>query len=221
MTEIDRGETRPARRAAGEPHRARILETLRGSTAGLDVSQLAARIGLHPNTIRWHLGHLADGGHVRSTPAHRGRPGRPRIVYTATDDAPQSGESYRLLAEMLSSALARRTEGLAEAERAGRDWGGYLVDRAPPSARLTRDEAVRRIVDLLATHGFEPARRGDAIEMHRCPFQELVEAYGDVVCGLHRGLLAGAFEALDAGVGLAALEPYPVPGLCRATLAIT
>lgn len=182
------------------------------------MSQLSSRMGLHPNTIRWHLGRLADIGLVRSTPAHRGRPGRPRIVYSATSGAAPAGESYRFLAELLASALARSTEGERTVEQAGRAWGGYLVDRPPPSVRLTTDEAMGRIVDLLAAHGFAPRRVGDAIEMRRCPFQELVEAYGDVVCGLHRGLLAGALDALGADVHLATLEPYPEPGLCRATV---
>jgi predicted ArsR family transcriptional regulator len=204
-----------------EPQRTAILEELRQEPAGLDVSQLATRIGLHPNTIRWHLGRLGDAGLVRSTPAHRGRPGRPRIVYSATSGTAPEGESYRFLAELLASALARAAEGERAVEEAGRAWGGYLVERPTPSLPLTTDEAAGRIVDLLATHGFAPRRVGDAIEMRRCPFQELVEAYGNVVCGLHRGLLAGALEALDAGVELTTLEPYPEPGLCRATFAAT
>lgn len=203
--------------SADEPQRSVILDELRLEPTGLDVAQLATRIGLHPNTIRWHLGRLADAGLVQSTPAHRGRPGRPRIVYSATSGAAPEGESYRFLSELLASALARSTEGERVVEEAGRAWGGYLVAPPPPSVRLTADEATGRIVELLAAHGFAPRRVGDTIEMRRCPFQELVEAYGDVVCGLHRGLLAGALDALDAGVGLATLEPYPEPGLCRAT----
>lgn len=205
--------------SADEPQRTAILDELRREPTGLDVSQLAVRIGLHPNTIRWHLGRLADAGLVRSTPAHRGRRGRPRIVYSATSGAAPAGESYRFLAELLASALARATEGQEAVEAAGRAWGGYLVERPAPSMPLTTDEAAGRIVDLLQAHGFAPQRVGDAIEMHRCPFQELVETYGNVVCGLHRGLLGGALDALDAGVELTALEPYPEPGLCRATFA--
>jgi predicted ArsR family transcriptional regulator len=203
-----------------EPHRDQILAVLRDAPAGLNVEQLAGRVALHPNTIRWHLGRLADAGLVRSRPAHHGRPGRPRIVYEATGEAPEAVESYRFLAEVLASALAGSGEGAAAAEAAGRAWGGYLVERPPPGVRLSPEETSGRIVELLAGHGFEPTRADDLIEMRACPFRELVDAYGDVVCGLHRGLLTGALDALDAGVVLTALEPYPVPGLCRARLEV-
>lgn len=201
-----------------EPHRAQILAALRDALEGLDVEQLGRRVSLHPNTIRWHLGRLADAGLVRSRPAHHGRPGRPRILYEATGDSVEADESYRLLAEVLASALAGSEQGVASAEAAGRSWGGYLVERPQPAVRLEPEVAADRVVRMLAEHGFEPVRASAVIEMHRCPFHELVDAYGDVVCGLHRGLLAGALDTLDAGLRLDALEPYPVPGICLARL---
>lgn len=203
-------------RALEEPRRARILRELRAARAGLEVAELAGRLELHPNTVRWHLGHLSDAGLVVSRPVHRGAPGRPRIAYEASEGAAQSGDGYRFLAEMLAGALARSPDPSGHAEEAGRAWGGFLVDRPLPSIRLTADEAADRIVQLLAAHGFAPERKVSVVEMHRCPFRELVETHGDIVCGLHRGLLAGALEALGAGVSLAALEPYPAPGVCRA-----
>lgn len=201
-----------------EPHRDQILAVLREAPEGLDVEQLAGRVSLHPNTIRWHLGRLADAGLVRSRPVHHGRPGRPRILYEATGDPVEADESYRLLAEVLASALTGSERGTASAEAAGRTWGGYLVERPQPAVRLDPEEAADRVVRMLAEHGFEPQRASAVIEMHHCPFHELVDAYGDVVCGLHRGLLAGALDTLDAGLRLDELEPYPVPGICRARL---
>jgi predicted ArsR family transcriptional regulator len=209
-----------AGRAREEPRRARILGELRTAPDGLDVAELATRLAIHPNTVRWHLGHLADAGLVVSRPAHRGVPGRPRILYEATDGAGPHGDGYRFLAEMLAGALARSPDPSGQAEEAGRTWGGFLVDRPSPSTRLTTEEAADRIVQLLAVHGFAPERRDSVVEMHHCPFRELVETHGDVVCSLHRGLLAGALEALDAGVSLEALEPYPVPGVCRARVSV-
>jgi hypothetical protein len=46
-------EARSGRRAAAEPQRERILAVPRASEGGLDVTELAAMLGLHPNTIRW------------------------------------------------------------------------------------------------------------------------------------------------------------------------
>lgn len=203
-------------RVLEEPRRARILRELLDAPAGLDVAELATRLELHQNTVRWHLGHLSDAGLVVSEPVHRGAPGRPRIVYQATAGAVQHEDGYRFLAEVLADALARSPDPAGQAEEAGRAWGGFLVERPPPSIRLTADEAADRIVELLAAHGFAPERKDSVVEMHRCPFRELVETHGDVVCSLHRGLLAGALETLGADVSLAALEPYPAPGVCRA-----
>jgi len=41
------------------------------------------------------------------------------------------------------------------------------------------------------------AEDGDAVTMAftRCPFRELAEAYPEVVCPLHRGLVEGAADA--------------------------
>ncbi|MGL6278737.1 MAG: helix-turn-helix transcriptional regulator [Gaiella sp.] len=212
------GDGLGTRDPASEPRRARILATLRAAPAGLDVAQLATEIELHPNTIRWHLGHLTDAGLVRSSALHLGRPGRPRIVFVATTGTVAPAESYRFLAEMLASTIAAAPDGPEQAERAGRSWGRYLLERPPPGARLTADEVGERLVELLDAHGFAPRREAGTIEMHRCPFHELVDTYGDVVCGLHRGLLAGALDELDAGIGLVEFAPYPEPTFCRARL---
>lgn len=209
-----------ARHAVEEPRRTEILELLGDAPAGLSAPELAARLELHPNTVRWHLGRLADAGLVASRPVHRGRPGRPRIVYEATGGSAGGADGYRFLAEMLASAVAASGDGEATVERAGRAWGRHLVDGAPPASADSADAAVARIVAVLASHGFAPQRSDDVIEMHHCPFHDLVDTYGRVICGLHRGLLAGALETLDAGVSLQRLEPYPAPGVCRAHLAV-
>ena len=49
---------------SGEHQREAIVTALRGSPEGLDVHALGASVGLHANTIRWHLGNLADAGVV-------------------------------------------------------------------------------------------------------------------------------------------------------------
>ena len=66
-------------RALAEPSRARILETLAAAGEPLDAAKLAERVGLHPNTVRWHLGVLADAGFVTSSPEPPTRPGRPQV----------------------------------------------------------------------------------------------------------------------------------------------
>jgi predicted ArsR family transcriptional regulator len=204
-------------RALAEPSRARILETLTQADEPLDAGQLAERVGLHANTVRWHLGVLADAGLVTSRAEARTRPGRPRIVFRAEEE-PEGREDYRLLAAILAGSLAGTAEGVAAAERAGKAWGRFLVERPAPFTRVSADDAADRVVALLDEHGFEPERENGDILMHRCPFRDLAEEHGDVVCSVHLGLLRGALAEIGAPVTANRLEPFVAPSLCRARL---
>ncbi len=42
--------------------RVRVLEVLRGEHTPLSATEIAAQVGLHPNTIRLHLDQLVDAG---------------------------------------------------------------------------------------------------------------------------------------------------------------
>lgn len=202
-----------------EPRRAALLAELRTAEDGLSASELAVRLGIHPNTVRWHLGHLADAGHVRSRPMHRGAPGRPRVVFEAAGGLPEERQSFRFLADVLAGALAATADGSAAAEEAGRSWGRYLVERPQPGRALDGEEAAGRLVRLLADHGFLPEQRDGAIVMRRCPFGELAEGHGGVICTVHLGILRGALEELGAGLRVTALDAFPEPGVCLARLA--
>ncbi len=205
-------------RALADPSRARILRTLAEAGGPLDAHQLAARVGLHPNTVRWHLGVLANAGFVSSRTEPRTRPGRPRVVFTATEEEAEGREDYRLLAAILAGSLSGTENGTAAAERAGEAWGRFLVERPRPFARLSAGDAADQVVRLLDEHGFEPERENGDVLMHRCPFRDLAEQHGDVVCAVHLGLIRGALAEIGAPVTATRLEPFVEPGLCRARL---
>lgn len=207
-----------ASHAMSEPQRAQILEALRGASEGLGVADLARRAELHPNTVRWHLGHLADAGLVRARRLHTGRRGRPRLAYEATAGPVEPTSGHRFLSAMLATALEASPNGVALADEAGAVWGRHLVAGGEDTSGSGPSSALDHVVGLLDEHGFEPKVVARTIEMHRCPFVELVEAHGEVVCTLHRGLIAGALEALGAELSIAALEPWARPGVCRARL---
>src|SRR5215471_14572374 len=100
------------RRALGDDQRVRIVEELEAAPGGLSGRDLGRRLGLHENTVRWHLGILAGAGLVESAPATDGRPGRPRILYRVRPGAGAAarGDEHRLLATILTGAVA----GLAD-----------------------------------------------------------------------------------------------------------
>lgn len=206
-------------RALADARRARIVEELRDAPGGLDAPGLAHRLGLHANTVRWHLGILADAGIVGSRPAARTAPGRPRILYSLEPEpAEHAADEHRLLATVLTGALAGSVDGAERAEDAGRRWGRHLMAR-DPLARTNDDDAVGEVVQLLDGQGFEPEARGREIHMHRCPFHALAESQPEVVCAVHRGLVSGALSALGSELEVEGLDVFVRPDLCVARLA--
>ena len=217
-------ETR-VHRALGDPSRVRILELLRGPSAPLDATQLAEAVGLHANTVRSHLRVLEEAGLVSARPEERHRPGRPRLVYSATPEGISHEEraGYRLLAEILASHLASTAQDSAsQAENAGQAWGRYLVGRRPPFSEGSAEEDAQAVVDILKQFGFdpeiEPDEQGITLLMQHCPFGEVADHYRKVVCSVHLGLMQGALAELGAHLEADRLEPFVQPGVCAAHL---
>jgi len=212
-------------RALAEPSRAQILAEL-ADDGPLDTRELAQRVGLHVNTVRVHLAALIDAGLVEAeTAPPRGR-GRPRLTYKMTVTAPDDGgRRYRLLAEMLTALVARfgGQDATAHLEEIGAAWGRHLVESPPPFAEPSEDEAVTRLVSLLAEIGFQPeleqVGRSRRILMQPCPFLELARRHEEVVCPIHLGLMRGALSELGAQTTATKLEPFVRPELCVAHLA--
>ena len=99
-------EPDPASGMIGES-RSRVLEVLQDTGAQLGVNDVAARLSLHPNTVRFHLEALVTSGLVDSEAEERDLPGRPRTLYSAKANSASAGRrSYRLLAEILASSMA-------------------------------------------------------------------------------------------------------------------
>ncbi|MET9452193.1 helix-turn-helix transcriptional regulator [Streptomyces cinerochromogenes] len=212
------------------PRRREVLDVLRTAPAPLGVAEAAERMGLHPNSVRFHLDALvADGQVERRTEAPSGR-GRPRTVYTARPGMDRGGlRDYQLLARMLLSrwAAADPAEARAELTEAGRSWGRFLTDPLPPDEPPTPERSVARLVALLDGLGFAPRPEGgeqpggppERIRLRHCPFLELAEERSRLVCPLHLGLMQGALARLGAPVTATVLEPFAEPDSCVAHLA--
>lgn len=209
--------------ALGES-RARVLALLQEAGRPLSVSELAERVTLHANTVRFHLDGLVEAGTVERTLEDREQPGRPRTLYSARLDSARAGQrSYRLLAEILTSFVAAETpQPTQAATRAGQAWGRYLADRPAPFQRLDADAASEHLVATLDDIGFAPeavtAGRRRQILLHHCPFREAAEQHRDVVCAIHLGLMQGVLSAIDAPLAADRLDPFVEPSLCVAHL---
>lgn len=216
-----------------QSRRAQLMRALREAGRPLGVSEAARLLGVHANTVRFHLDSLvADGLVERSTHQHEG-PGRPRALYAPRPGMDRGGaRDYRLLARILASSVAANGPAAASdgARVAGRAWGRHLVDSPAPFRRTDEAEARTRLTGLLDDLGFAPEPRraeaapdagaakadagDDVLRLRHCPFLELAEEFGSVICPLHLGLMQGALEELDAPVTAARLEPFAEPDAC-------
>ncbi|MFH0243959.1 helix-turn-helix transcriptional regulator [Streptomyces sp. HK10] len=179
-----------------------VLETLRRTGQSLTVRQLSDELGLHANTVRFHLARLTKDGRVTEGRADRGGPGRPKLTYTAVSGKttePPGG--YRVLAEILAGHLAATsTSPSRDAVAAGREWGRHLVERPAPFSSVSSEDAFERIDSLMGDLGFGTDRTHGPAELrvHHCPFRAVAERRPDVVCSVHLGLMRGALAEMRA-----------------------
>jgi predicted ArsR family transcriptional regulator len=208
-------------KALADDTRYRLYRYLRLSGRSVPVRELAARLSLHPNTIRPHLRRLEEVGLV-ATETRRGTgAGRPQVLYTAVEPEPREGRDFRLLADILAplvTSARQRDRAVALA----RDWGAYLVGRRVPrpgARRAGLDLASLR--DAMAEAGFDPRfRRHGAtsfeVTMRDCPARDLLDEHGELICAVHRGLLDGMLQAARPPLRLVSFdEPADRTATCR------
>lgn len=201
--------------------RAVVLERLQ-SGAPTTISALAAELGVHPNTVREHLGALVGRGlAVRGQEQRRGR-GRPAWVYAAADNVEPDPRvrDYAGLATALAAQISRAGDDPAAAAMdAGRAWGRELA--AGSGGRPATSRAARqRVIDLLRELGFDPHADSAATTaaLRRCPLLDAARRYPGVVCQVHLGLVRGAMEVVGGDPQRTDLRPFAEPGACRLRL---
>lgn len=223
MSPLTPGRLTPGRRDE-------VLRVLRGASQPLPIVEIADRLGVHQNTVRFHLDTLVAHGQVeRVTPARR-TPGRPPRLYRAAPGMDPTGpRHYRLLAEVLADTLAADPDPGRRAVEAGRAWGWRHATSSDQGASETgtgpaEQEPVARLVALLDDIGFAPERDDEAsggtpeIGLRNCPFLELAASRPQVACPIHLGLMQGAMDAWHAPLTVDRLEPFVEPDRCVAYL---
>lgn len=206
--------------ALAHPSRRGIAEALGSSPSGMTVTELAERIGLHPNAIRQHLSVMQRAGVVVAAGSlATGLRGRPSRRYGLAAPHGVAAVGHRALVRLLLE-LVRRS-GLSDdaVEAFGMERGIQML-----AAEAKGDP--QALADAFAGMGFAPeevtsqaARHaGDMdLRLRACPFKEAVLAEGgNLICVLHRGLVRGALESVDLDAELAAFETKdPVAAGCR------
>lgn len=210
--------------AAGYATARRVLVAVRTAERPPTVEDLSLVLGLHPNTVRQHVAALEADGLLERDRRPTGGRGRPRAVFRTTPRGERSGwRNYELLARVLVERLASRADDArAEARAAGREWGALLADDREPRP----GEVQSLVYDVLTEGGFEPlASPGSAadgslaeIALRNCPFRELADSRGDVVCTVHEGILQGIVQGPSARGPHVELLPRVTPTSCLVRL---
>lgn len=194
------------------PRRAQIVRILRHALAPMSVEELAHATGTHPNTCREHLARLIDARLVARTQARSGQRGRPSWRYAATDAGSVGTPGSGALARALVDHIGGLPDAATQAQDAGRRWARH-VDGSP------RPDTVGRLMALFDDAGFDPVapdRPGGPVGLRACPFGVRMEDESRLACGVHRGLIQGALEAIGAPPVEVTLEPFVRPDLCLA-----
>ncbi|MCV7278484.1 helix-turn-helix domain-containing protein [Mycolicibacterium flavescens] len=215
---------KPAKKPSAPGRRELILRLLRDSPRPRSIAEIAEEMDVHPNTVRFHLDGLVRAERVEQLISESTGPGRPPVLFRASHRMDPAGPTnYRLIAKILAdhfvTTAGKPSEAAAEL---GRSWAPSLVEhrhgRAP-----TRSESLAALVELLDKLGFEPEplpdRRVTQIRLRHCPFHELVEDHGTVMCALHLGLMQGALTGMRGPVTVDRLDPLVKPDLCVARVA--
>jgi predicted ArsR family transcriptional regulator len=204
-----------------------VLRILTDATTPLSIVDIAGRLDIHPNTVRFHLDTLVKNGQVKRVEVDRRVPGRPPQLFEAVRQMDPNGpRHYRLLAEVLALDLATTPDSDVRAVEAGRAWGRHkLSSSRRHEAMGSPTESVTRLVTLLDDMGFAPERRedqgGEQIGLRNCPFLELASTEPQIVCRIHLGLMQGAMDGWQSPVAVDRLSPFVEPDLCVAHLTRT
>ena len=114
-----------------------ILQLLRASAEPRSIASVADELGVHPNTVRFHIDALARAGRVEQVLGDSAGRGRPPILFRASRRMDPTGPTnYQLLAGILTGYVAGRPDAAGIAAAAGPvdEPGAGRVLRAAPRA---------------------------------------------------------------------------------------
>lgn len=191
----------------GDNTRYAIYLELARSPRPLATSDVSESLDLHPNTVRPHLERMREAGLLDVEVSGRGDVGRPQHRYSIATDAPSLGlepPTMPVLARMVLALATQLQASADDAESVGRTEGAVRAGhyRTAPST-------LEAVVDDLDRLGFDPVVTEDTtadavddadaaavIAFAHCPFADLAAQHPDLVCGLHRGLVAGFVDEM-------------------------
>jgi len=187
-------------KALGDNTRYAIYLELARSPHPLATADIAESLDLHANTVRPHLERMRDAGLLAVEVGGRGDVGRPQHRYSIAADAPSLGlepPSIPLLARMVLAIAGRLGASSDDAESVGFDEGrrrSRPYSAAPSTLEALVSDLDRLGFDPIVTDPQDSTLPDDGaavVAFANCPFSDLAAEHPELVCGLHRGLVAG------------------------------
>lgn len=173
-----------------------ILEYLKQrGRATLD--ELAQESGLAPMTVRGHLAILERDGLIGSD-EERGRVGRPRFVYTLTEQGHDLfPKSYHVLCNRILDALCTNADiAAALATQIAEHWAGEYSARFEGKSL---EEKVQTLAEIRTAEGamaeVEKTPDGYLIHQRHCPASCVAARHPDVICAAEIGYIRRALNA--------------------------
>ena len=206
--------------------RTHIIRILRDTKEPLTVEQVAKRVGLPPNTARFHLESLVDAGFAIRETQSRTTPGRPKVAYKGTlpTQTHERAQGFRLLSEVMAVTVAQANGGASEwMYKVGAEWGRILATRGDPSQPVDEPKVFEKLIDKLDALWYSPEITDmdpPKVTMHNCPFWESVRRYS-VMCQLHTGMINGCLEEMRSGYRLTRVKAQDPSHKCEACFSKT
>ncbi|MGO4595868.1 helix-turn-helix transcriptional regulator [Leifsonia sp. 2TAF2] len=209
MDEHRRDPALDALSALSDPARRRLYDYVTSRTAPVGREEAATATGMSRTLAAYHLDRLTEAGLLDagySREAGRGGPGagRPAKRYIRSSrelTASVPPRDYRLLAELMTDAVA--------ADDSGRLREALLVAAEAEGRRSASPD--RSLEEDLAERGYEPASEagseGSETTLRNCPFHRLAQRHTDLVCGVNHALLRGLLAGHEDDPDRAHLSP--------------
>ncbi len=200
-----------------DPVRRRLYDWVVSQARPAGREEAAKALGITRPLAAFHLDKLAAAGlleadYRRLTGKVGPGAGRPARVYWRSSrsfSVTLPERQYQRAAEIFASALERLDDAAVKPtlEAAAAEWG------AAAGAQPVRGTPRRRLLGALESAGYEPLPdEHGTIRLRNCPFDALVEAHRQLVCGTNLAFARG----LTTSAGATEFQPVldPQPGYC-------
>ncbi|HEX3650764.1 MAG TPA: transcriptional regulator [Pseudonocardiaceae bacterium] len=180
--------------------------------------EAAAEVGISRKLAAFHLDKLVTAGLLRAGYESARKVGRAPKVYEPTDDdititIPR--RQHDVLADILLDAVLTETPGetateatLRVAATRGEQVGRTEREQGSAKGRLGAERALTLTQEVLARHGFEPARETrTCVRLRNCPFHPMAAKAPELVCGVNHRFVTGVLTGLRATSIEATLAP--------------